>query len=113
MDKLGVEPDAIVIPVGGGGLLAGMTTVIQHLKPHMMIIVSWSVALLPEHSVYEFVVWSNMRMRPVQAGCSESDEHNMYGSLHAGCGVRNVPQFHSSYESRQTSESAVRSCHQC
>ena len=45
MDKLGVEPDAIVIPVGGGGLLAGMTTVIQHFKPHMEIIVSWSVAV--------------------------------------------------------------------
>ena len=39
MDKLGVEPDAIVIPVGGGGLLAGMVTVIKHLKPHIEIIV--------------------------------------------------------------------------
>ena len=39
MDKLGVEPDAIIIPVGGGGLLAGMVTVIKHLKPHMEIIV--------------------------------------------------------------------------
>ena len=43
MDKLGVEPDAIVIPVGGGGLLAGMTTVIQHFKPDVEIIVSLSV----------------------------------------------------------------------
>ena len=40
MQKLGVEPDAIVVPVGGGGLLAGMTTVIQHSKPDMEIIVS-------------------------------------------------------------------------
>lgn len=39
MNKLGVEPDAIIIPVGGGGLLAGMVTVIKHLKPHMEIIV--------------------------------------------------------------------------
>ena len=39
MDKLGVEPDAIIIPVGGGGLLAGMVTVIKRLKPHMEIIV--------------------------------------------------------------------------
>ena len=35
-----MEPDAIVIPVGGGGLLAGMVTVIQHFKPNMEIIVS-------------------------------------------------------------------------
>ena len=35
-----MEPDAIVIPVGGGGLLAGMVTVIQHLKPNIKIIVS-------------------------------------------------------------------------
>ena len=46
MDELGVEPDAIVIPVGGGGLLAGMTTVIQHSKPCTEIIVSFSAALL-------------------------------------------------------------------
>ena len=46
MKKLGVEPNTIVIPVGGGGLLAGMTTVIQHFKPDMKIIVSWSVTLL-------------------------------------------------------------------
>ena len=45
MDKLGVEPDAIVIPVGGGGLLAGMVTVIQHFKPDMKIFVSLFVAL--------------------------------------------------------------------
>ena len=66
MDKLGVEPNAIVIPVGGGGLLAGMTTVIQHFKPDMEIIVSWSVTLLPNHALklyveqvvnVKFVVW--------------------------------------------------------
>ena len=45
MDNLGVEPDAIVIPVGGGGLLAGMVTVIQHLKPNIKIIVSLFDAL--------------------------------------------------------------------
>ena len=44
MKELGVVPDAIVIPVGGGGLLAGMTTVIEHLTPHIKIIVSLSVA---------------------------------------------------------------------
>ena len=40
-----MEPDAIVIPVGGGGLLAGMVTVIQHLKPNIKIIVSLFDAL--------------------------------------------------------------------
>ena len=53
LEELGVEPNAIVIPVGGGGLLAGMTTIIQHFKPDMEIIVSWSVTSLPQtmHSV--------------------------------------------------------------
>ena len=66
MEELGVEPNAIVIPVGGGGLLAGMTTVIQHFKPDMKIIVSWSVTLLPNSALklymeqvmnVRFVVW--------------------------------------------------------
>ena len=40
MDHLGVEPDAMVIPVGGGGLLAGMATTIKYLNPRMEVIVS-------------------------------------------------------------------------
>ena len=40
MDKLGVEVDAFVIPVGGGGLLAGMATVIKHVSPQVEVIVS-------------------------------------------------------------------------
>ena len=47
MDNLGVEPNAIVIPVGGGGLLAGMTTVIQPFKRHMMVIVSLWLHCMP------------------------------------------------------------------
>lgn len=38
MDKLGVVPDATVIPVGGGGLLAGMATAIKHLMPKIEVI---------------------------------------------------------------------------
>lgn len=64
MEELGVEPNAIVIPVGGGGLLAGMTTVIQHFKPNMEIIVSWSVTLLPNSALKLYT-------------------HEMYGSLQA------------------------------
>ena len=44
MDRLGVETDAVVIPVGGGGLLAGMATTIKHLNPHVQIIVRLSRA---------------------------------------------------------------------
>ena len=51
MDNLGVEPDAIVIPVGGGGLLAGMVTVIQHFKPNIKIIVSLFDALQAAGSI--------------------------------------------------------------
>ena len=37
MEELGVEPNAIVIPVGGGGLLAGMTTWNQLEVKHEII----------------------------------------------------------------------------
>ena len=46
-----MEPDAIVIPVGGGGLLAGMVTVIRHFKPDMKIIVSLFYALQAAASI--------------------------------------------------------------
>ena len=32
--------DAVLVPVGGGGLLAGVATAIKHLKPHVLIYVS-------------------------------------------------------------------------
>lgn len=34
------EVDAVLVPVGGGGLLAGVATAIKHLKPHVLIYVS-------------------------------------------------------------------------
>lgn len=39
MDRLGEGIDAIVIPVGGGGLLAGMAATIKHLCPEVTVIV--------------------------------------------------------------------------
>ena len=48
MDKLGVEINAVVIPVGGGGLLAGMATTIKHLAPSVEVIVSQQKNLLFE-----------------------------------------------------------------
>ena len=39
MSRLDCAPDAVVIPVGGGGLLAGMATAIKHLSPSVEIIV--------------------------------------------------------------------------
>lgn len=39
MDKLGQHLDAVVIPVGGGGLLAGMAITLKHLLPHVRVIV--------------------------------------------------------------------------
>ena len=40
MDRLGERIDAVVIPVGGGGLLAGMATTLKHLSPEVTVIVS-------------------------------------------------------------------------
>ena len=40
MDRLGEKIDAVVIPVGGGGLLAGMATTLKHLAPEVTVIVS-------------------------------------------------------------------------
>ena len=40
MDRLGENIDAVVIPVGGGGLLAGMATTLKHLAPEVRVIVS-------------------------------------------------------------------------
>ena len=39
MDRLGEGIDAVVIPVGGGGLLAGMATTFKHLAPEVTVIV--------------------------------------------------------------------------
>jgi threonine dehydratase len=40
MDKLNEKVDAVVIPVGGGGLLAGMAITLKHLLPDVKVIVS-------------------------------------------------------------------------
>lgn len=32
--------EAVIIPVGGGGLIAGIATAIKAMKPHVQIIVS-------------------------------------------------------------------------
>lgn len=34
--------DAVVVPVGGGGLIAGIATAIKTLSPTTKIIVSWN-----------------------------------------------------------------------
>ncbi len=36
------DVDAVVIPVGGGGLLAGCAKALKTMKPDVRIIVSWS-----------------------------------------------------------------------
>lgn len=40
------EPDAVIIPVGGGGLLAGIATAIKSLSPKTKIIVILTFNLL-------------------------------------------------------------------
>ena len=63
MDKLGVVPDATVIPVGGGGLLAGMATAIKHLMPKIEVIVSSQ--LKPEMSLLEIPQLFDVLMEPL------------------------------------------------
>jgi threonine dehydratase len=38
MERLGVDCDAVVIPVGGGGLLAGMAVTLKHFMPSVEVI---------------------------------------------------------------------------
>ncbi len=45
MDRMGTNIDAVVIPVGGGGLLAGMATIFKHLQPTVEVIVSYSTLI--------------------------------------------------------------------
>ena len=40
LEQLGASCDAVVIPVGGGGLLAGMAIVLKHFVPNAEVIVS-------------------------------------------------------------------------
>ena len=40
MKAKGKEIDAVLVPVGGGGLLAGVAAVFKHLKPSVEVIVS-------------------------------------------------------------------------
>ena len=40
MERLRAECDAVVIPVGGGGLLAGMAVTLKHFLPQVEVIVS-------------------------------------------------------------------------
>ena len=40
MEAKGKKIDAVVIPVGGGGLIAGMSVVFKHLLPCVEVIVS-------------------------------------------------------------------------
>ena len=37
------DVDYIVVPIGGGGLIAGITAAVKHLKPSVKIIVSHSL----------------------------------------------------------------------
>ena len=45
MDRLGEAIDAVVIPVGGGGLLAGMAATFKHLCPEIAVIVRFTKLL--------------------------------------------------------------------
>ena len=39
MEGLSQSIDAVIVPMGGGGLIAGISVVIKHLMPHIQVIV--------------------------------------------------------------------------
>ena len=41
MESMSKTFDAVVVPVGGGGLIAGVSIVIKHLLPEIQVIVSF------------------------------------------------------------------------
>ena len=47
MDELTVHVDAVIIPVGGGGLLAGMAVTLKYLRLDVKVIVSLHCHGLP------------------------------------------------------------------
>ena len=40
MESMAKEIDAVIVPVGGAGLIAGISVVIKHLLPEVQVIVS-------------------------------------------------------------------------
>ena len=40
MESMSKEIDAVIVPVGGAGLIAGISVVIKHLLPEVQVIVS-------------------------------------------------------------------------
>lgn len=45
------DPDAVVVPTGGGGLLAGVAVAVKTLKPNVKVIVSIKTFRLTEYNV--------------------------------------------------------------
>ena len=111
MDRLGEKIDAVVIPVGGGGLLAGMATTLKHLAPEVTVIVRIPFVVHVARAILD------QRERP----CLEISyniivlvKYFLYSSYshitsfflhpppspntHTGSGVRNVSQFLCCYE---------------
>ncbi len=40
MEAMSKPLDAVIVPIGGGGLIAGISVVIKHLLPEVQVIVS-------------------------------------------------------------------------
>ncbi len=36
------DVDAVVVPVGGGGMIAGIAVAVKNLRPNVKVIVSWN-----------------------------------------------------------------------
>ena len=42
MEEMGVAMDAVVVPMGGGGLIAGISLAVKSLSPTTIVIVRFS-----------------------------------------------------------------------
>lgn len=65
MDQLGEGIDAVVIPVGGGGLLAGMAATFKHLCPEITVIVRF-LYIIPSYIILCFVAQSCRGLKDAQ-----------------------------------------------
>lgn len=72
--------DAVVIPVGGGGLIAGIATAIKNLSPQTKIIVSRTFCV---------------SFRIACKSATQSLNHRL-AHISTGCGVGKVSEFHKS-----------------
>ena len=79
MKKMGIAMDAVIVPMGGGGLIAGISLAVKSLSPSTLVIVGWDTS------------GCAVCLSALQDLCGKLVLCFM---LSAGSGVRSVPLLH-------------------